>query len=230
MSLPFQIDDQSPRPRVVQNQKRRHSIRLEPVFWQALENLARDQGKRLGKLIDELAESYGGRNFASHLRVFALISLQRALARQALGGSADDLYRLVEHAPAPGLILSRNRSIIGFNQAFLQWLGSPDAALIGAALNDLLQVRTAGSFNVNWDDLVTGRRERLDAKVLHIQPGQARAAQARILGLRSRETGSFHAVLWLTARPKQDARLANSRMVAARNPEENQPSGKITRS
>jgi predicted DNA-binding ribbon-helix-helix protein len=204
MPLPFKLDDQAPQPRVVQNQKRRHSIRLEPVFWQALENLARDQGKRLGKFIDEIASAYQGRNFASHLRVFTVISLQRSLARQALGGKADDLYRLVEYAPAPGLILSRNRSIIGFNQAFVHWLGVGNSPLIGAELTDVFQVRTAGSLGVLWDDLVTGRIEHLDAKVLHIRPGQARAAQARVLGLRSVERSSFHGVLWLIARPKQE--------------------------
>lgn len=208
MPLPFRLDDQVPQPRVVQNQKRRHSIRLEPAFWQALENLARDQGKRLGKFIDEIASTYRGRNFASHLRVFTLISLQQSLARQALGGEADDLYRLVEYAPAPGLILSRNRSIIGFNQAFIRWLGSGESPLIGAELTEVLQVRTAGSLALLWDDLVTGRIEHLDVKVLHVRPGQARAAQARILGLRSEERSSFHGVLWLIARPKQEHRTS----------------------
>ncbi len=42
---------QTPKPRIVQYQNRRYSIRLEPVFWQTLDSLAEREGIRLGSFI-----------------------------------------------------------------------------------------------------------------------------------------------------------------------------------
>jgi len=65
--------EQAPKPRIVQYNNRRYSIRLEPVFWRALETLAERNQMRLGKFIAELEETYQGKNFSSFLRVFSML-------------------------------------------------------------------------------------------------------------------------------------------------------------
>ena len=42
---------ESPKPRIVQYRNRRYSVRLEPVFWHALERLAEQSDMRLGRYI-----------------------------------------------------------------------------------------------------------------------------------------------------------------------------------
>ena len=67
LSSPY--DSQSPRPRILQFNKRRYSIRLEPIFWRVLEDLSQRRSMRLGQFVAELEQSYRGRNFSSFLRV-----------------------------------------------------------------------------------------------------------------------------------------------------------------
>ena len=77
-------NNQSPKPRIVQYQNRRFSVRLEPVYWQALERLADRATMRLGQLIARLAAGYPGGNFSSFLA-----RLLYAGGRAAPGAASD---------------------------------------------------------------------------------------------------------------------------------------------
>ena len=98
---------QAPKPRVVQHQHRRYSIRLEAVFWKFLDYLAARQGVRLGRYIAGLAASYGGNNLSSYLRVVCMLEAERSVAEAALDPTRDSLLALVRDCPSPGVIISR---------------------------------------------------------------------------------------------------------------------------
>lgn len=196
---------QSPKPRIVQYRNRRYSIRLEPVFWQALEGLAERQGLRLGRFIAELSERYDGNNFASHLRVLSMVESERALAHASLQASRDSILDLVLACASPGLVLSRFRTILSHNESFLNWLGSPERSLAGADLTSVIQVRTRRPLNDVWLDMVAGKLASVDANVLHVEPGRVIAAAAKLLALHSREGEDFYAVMWLSATRKPTA-------------------------
>ncbi len=193
---------QTPKPRIVQYQNRRYSIRLEPVFWQALESLAGHEGMRLGRFIAELAARYDGNNFASHLRVISMVESERALAQASLLPTQDNILGVVRACASPGLVLSRYRTILAHNDGFLEWLGAPEESLAGADLTSVIQVRTRRPLNDLWLDMVAGNIANAEANVLHVEPGRVIAAAAKLLGLHPRDGEGFYAVMWLSATRK----------------------------
>lgn len=193
---------QAPKPRIVQYKNRRYSIRLEPVFWQALESLAEHEGMRLGRFIAELAEHYVGNNFASHLRVVSMVESERALAQASLLPAQDNILDVVRACASPGLVLSRYRTILAHNDSFVEWLGTPAESLAGANLTTVIQVRTQRPLNDLWLDMVAGNLASADANVLHVEPGRVIAAAAKLLGLHPRDGDGFYAVMWLSAARK----------------------------
>jgi predicted DNA-binding ribbon-helix-helix protein len=205
------IAAQAPKPRVVQHDRRRYSIRLESVFWKFLDDLARRRGLRLGRYIAGLASAYRGNNLSSYLRVVCMLESGRAIAEARLEPSRDSLMDLIRDCPSPGLVVSRDRTIIAYNHAFAQWLGPGPEMLAGAELTDAIQVRTARSFNEIWADMVYGAQPTIKAHVLHVRPGRVRAAQATIVPLHAAD--EFHAVVWLEvkqARGAEPARTASA--------------------
>ncbi len=189
--------NQSPKPRIVQYRNRRYSVRLEPIYWRALENLAKQQNQRLGRFVAELAEGHNGGNFSSYLRVYCMLEAERALASEYLGPTHGSLMDVVAACPSPGVILSRYRTIIGLNRAFEDWLGPTEVPVTGASLTTLIQVRTKGSLNDVWEGLTSGAETQAEARVLYVAPGRVNAAQAKFLALRSADGEQFYAVMWL---------------------------------
>jgi predicted DNA-binding ribbon-helix-helix protein len=205
ITAPSALLNQTPKPRIVQYRNKRYSVRLEPIYWQTLEVLADRQRMRLGRFVAELANSYDGPNFSSFLRVFCMLEGEQALARETLGPTHHGLLDVVTNCPNPGLILSRYRTVIAYNNAFGEWLGPANIAVIGAELTTLVQVRTRRSLNDVWQDLVSGREPRADAKLLYVAPGRVNAAQATILALRSQAHQEFYAVMWLSLQSRRAA-------------------------
>ena len=199
---------QALKPRVVQHRGRRYSIRLEAAFWKFLEYLAQRQGVRLGRYIAGLAAAYGGNNLSSYLRVVCMLEAARNVAEAVLDPTRDSLLALVRDCPSPGLIVSRDRTILGYNAAFAQWLGSGPRILAGSELSEVLQIRTARSLNDIWTDMITGEQGSIRAHVLRVSPGRVSAAQATIVPLRSDDDEGFYAVLWLEAKRPGSAKPA----------------------
>ncbi len=206
---PKSFGNQAPKPRIVQYRNKRYSVRLEPIYWQTLEILADRNRLRLGRFVAELAERYEGPNFSSYLRVFCMLEGEQALARETLGPTHHGLLDVVTNCPNPGLILSRYRTVIAYNNTFGEWLGPTDVAVIGAELTNLVQVRTRRSLTEVWQDLVGGREAKAEAKLLYVAPGRVNAAQATILALRSQTYQEFYAVMWLSLQAKRPALAGN---------------------
>ncbi len=189
---------EAPKPRIVQYRNRRFSVRLEPVFWRALDVLADRAGIRLGRYIFQLYERSQGGNFSSFLRSHCMLRNEERLAEYSLVAEQGNLMDVLRAAPAPGLILSRYRSIIGTNASFLEWLGPTDVSLTGVNLTSLIQVRTREPLNEVWQHLLSGKFNSVDARVLYVAPGRVNAAQASFVALHSREREEFYALMWLS--------------------------------
>jgi len=194
---PMSLRHQAPKPRIVQHQNRRYSVRLEPVFWLALERMAARDNVRLGQLIGNLAGGYSGRNFSSFLRVFCMLEAERELAGIELGAANPGLVEVVLASPSPGLLLSERRTIIEANKAFLDWLGPTEQEIKGAEVTSIIQVRTNPTLNEAWKLLLSGERNRLDAKILHVTPGRVNAAQGVMISLLGDTTAKSYTVMWL---------------------------------
>lgn len=60
------------RPRVVWVGNRRTSLRLEPEFWSALEEIAARRGLGLSTVLHEIERRHGRKRFSSRVRIEAL--------------------------------------------------------------------------------------------------------------------------------------------------------------
>jgi predicted DNA-binding ribbon-helix-helix protein len=213
----YEVAAQVPRPRIVQHNKRRYSIRLESVFWQFLEFLSERRGIRLGRFVAELADGYRGHNLSSYLRVVCMIEAERGVARAQLDPRRDSLLGLVQACPNPGVVISQTRKIIAYNDGFSEWLGTEGERLAGLDLAAALQVRTNRPLAEVWSDLLAGRRPSFQAQVLHLSAGPVKATQATVVPLRSHGGDTqggdtqggdslggeeFYAVMWLLTAPK----------------------------
>ncbi len=206
---------QEPKPRVVQFNNRRFSIRLEPIFWQALEQQAEKSNMRLGRYVGELAEEFKGHNFSSYLRVLCMLDSERTRAQANLRSGRTSILDLVLTAFEPGLLLSRYRTIISYNAGFRDWLGRDYRPAAGSELTSVIQVRTRRPLNDIWLELIAGTIISADVNILHVQPGRVLAAPARFVRVPAQEEAEFYAVLWISTARRQGVVAPPRGVVAA---------------
>lgn len=206
--LPANFADQTPKPRVVQHNKKRYSIRLEPVFWRALEHLAEHRKMRLGKFIGQLEDIYQGQNFSSFLRVFCMVEAEKALADSLLRPEQDTIEPLLEASPSPAALLADDMTIVSCNDAFYDWLGEEKLYLEGSSVTKYFQIRTKGNLQEAWRTLMDDSASRLEARILRVVPGRVTTAHARIVRTHGIRKDAAFAVIWIISAP----RLAASRL------------------
>lgn len=85
-------------PRTVNLPNRRTSMRLEPFFWDALEEIARREGRSVGDLCAEIDARRGRDNLTSAVRVFVTAYFRAAATEEghalARHGDLPDRARL----------------------------------------------------------------------------------------------------------------------------------------
>lgn len=102
----------------------RRGISLEPVFWTALDEIARDEKLTLGALVAKIAEGAGeeSKNLSSDIRAFLMRRIGEDRKRLMAFMSLPKITRLVQACPAPCFVLSIERRILVYNQAFVGFL------------------------------------------------------------------------------------------------------------
>ena len=191
------IFHEEPKPRIVQFNKRRYSVRLESAFWRKLEGAAQARGQRLGRLVAELADGYDGRNFSSYLRVFCMAEAERAVARADLLVTGNGLVDALAACPAPGLLLNQGRVVLAINDAFSEWLGEGHPPLVEAQFNTFFQLRAVRGEQEVWQALADGRIGVARAQLVYLAPGRVSAVQARILALHAGRRRQHYYLIWL---------------------------------
>ncbi len=186
-----------PKPRIVQFNKRRDSVRLESAFWRTLEGAAQARGLRLGRLVAELATGYDGRNFSSYLRVFCMAEAERAAARADLLVAGNSLVDALAACPAPGLLLNQGRVVLAINDAFSDWLGEGHPPLIEAQFNAFFQLRAVRGGQEVWQALADGRIGVARTQLVYLAPGRVSAVQARMLALHAGRRRQHYYLIWL---------------------------------
>ena len=210
----FLFAEQPAVPRIVQYRQRRYSLRMEKIFWQFLEQIARDHNTKLGRLVAALAESATGKNLTSHIRAFCMFQAEQMVARLATAAGRAHVATLVGSCPAPGLVLSRDRRIVLVNEALSAWLGESHPVLVGAELTGIFQVRTQRPLNEIWAGMVSGAVPRCQAKFVYVAPGRVLAAEARLMGYHSRRREGFACIAWLAPPGMMPTRRASAAVQA----------------
>jgi predicted DNA-binding ribbon-helix-helix protein len=183
--------------RVLQHKKRRHSVRLESVFWRSLERAAAERGIRLSRLVAELAANEQGNSLSSYLRSFCMLEAERRLLTENSSAPGGGVADAVASCPNPGFILSHQGVILYHNEALARWLGPDHQHLIGSLLGDVFRVSSQRPLREIWCDLSTGRVASAQLYIVYVLPGRAVAAQARLVPIRASSGDKFNCVAWL---------------------------------
>jgi predicted DNA-binding ribbon-helix-helix protein len=179
-----------PRQRVLQVDRKRYSVRLEDSYWHILEDLARDQGVKLSRLVDEVAKEVKGESgLAAALRLRCLSALadkkgddQAPADRRSVGGGVygASLENLISANPAPSLLLAEDGRILLANEAFQHWSGVKSESLIGQPYDWFFQLRLAAPLAEIIDGLARGREDFQHGRISYIAPGRVVVANGRV--------------------------------------------------
>lgn len=200
--LPVNFADQAPKARIVQYNKKRYSIRLEPVFWRALEAVASEHELKVGKFIGKLETIYEGPNFSSFLRVFCMVSAERQLASAEVDTHKDTLVSIINASPSPAALIAQDMTIVSSNNAFYSWLGEDKHALEGTTINKLFQLRTKGLLKDSLSELLSLQINHIDARIIRMIPGKVITAQARMVRASLFNHKKQYLVIWIASAPR----------------------------
>lgn len=183
------METSAAKQRILQADGRRYSLKLEPAFWSALAEAARERGVKLGRLVADLAaQGPRGANLASQLRLFCLAEASRlhqeaeeAARRAGLSLGSTDVDTLVEICPAPCLIMARDRRILRVNTGFGGWYGSAYVNLPGKALDHFFKLRMDMGYEALVAAFGAGQINASRAHLLYVAPGRVVSSPARLM-------------------------------------------------
>jgi predicted DNA-binding ribbon-helix-helix protein len=191
----FDLKPLPPELKVVQFNKRRYALRLEPIFWQGLEKMAATKHWSLGKLVAEAALGNHGLNLSSYLRMavahmWQAQSAQQQLSTPTASSTPTPLWDIVAHCPSPACIIADNRRIVLVNAALQAWLG-PNTPIIGALFDDVFVPRLTRSLAETLALMARGKLVKTQFQVMHAD----RAALASLQALRQND--HMFGLVWL---------------------------------
>lgn len=115
----------------------RRGIRLENIFWSTISAMAAARRQTIGDLVADTADLVpDGGNLASTLRVAAAGWLRERVAAVERAAAADNVYGIVHASPSPAFVLTADKRIVQYNQAFLNFL---QARLLATETADLMR-------------------------------------------------------------------------------------------
>lgn len=113
-------EDMTPVFRVVSTRKERHGIRLEKAYWNALRQAAAGGGRSVAEFVALSVERHPqARNLTSLLRVTILTWFRHRLSRLEELTSLHNVNSLVQASPSAAFVLTEDKRILYYNQAFL---------------------------------------------------------------------------------------------------------------
>jgi predicted DNA-binding ribbon-helix-helix protein len=112
-------DPEQIRFRILQRGKWRRAIKLEGIFWTALESIAARQGMKLTDYVQAFLDTRPGSNQTAELRTHAARWLHERLTatEERLNGFGPG--GMLQAVPLPGFIIGRGLGLIAFNADFL---------------------------------------------------------------------------------------------------------------
>lgn len=103
----------------------RRGIRLERLYWDQLNAIARQKNMKLNELIGTVAQTgEGGDNLTAALRLLVTRHLAGTARSQGSELGLRELVGLAAASPSPVLVLSADKKIMTYNQAFFAFLQS----------------------------------------------------------------------------------------------------------
>ncbi len=102
----------------------RKALRLEDVFWAALDDLAAERATSRNKVLDSIISDIGDAdtNASSHIRAYLARHMRTKAREQGAMLAADPMIALMQQAPIPSYAMSRDKRLLKVNREFLRLL------------------------------------------------------------------------------------------------------------
>ncbi len=145
--------------KVLQKAGRRVSIRLEDIYWDQLQELARTDSISLNSLVfrvvEELDEST---NRTSALRTYCLNRLRQELVLKSIQTGDTGLAAIITACPVPVMVLTPERRIAAYNPAFANEILSALATNQNGEKRTTLRLTFSRPFNLIVKQVVDNPR------------------------------------------------------------------------
>lgn len=141
-------EDQEYLSRIIQYKGKRTNIRLERVYWNILEEMARRHQLKLSVLINDLIlENEKQKNNTAYLRYRAVSWLNRSLykANEKLHLQKSEVRAILNATLMPAFIFSTNDDVSRYNKSFKTWL---DKHTLQSAELDKIRISFRRSFAI----------------------------------------------------------------------------------
>ncbi|MEM1400148.1 MAG: ribbon-helix-helix domain-containing protein [Pseudomonadota bacterium] len=185
------------KPRVVQWNHKRFSLRLEPIYWRALETQAARRSMGLNALVGRLANSPRQGSLASRLRTFCLTQAERQAAEGHISDRQRDLLDLFDHSPTAGAILAENGTVRRVNPSFTRRFAQDGTDFLGQSFLRAFRVQTSIPLSRIWDQFGEGRREPHGGRLAQISRGRVTTATVTLHPISARKPDRFNVVVWV---------------------------------
>ncbi|NNC36223.1 MAG: hypothetical protein HKO02_02105 [Hyphomonadaceae bacterium] len=161
-------------PRIIQFQGKRSCIRLEDVYWNILEDAAREKKLKFNELVHSYYhDPRGERNKTAFLRCQAVewLSGQVEAAHEQLHLKNSELHSILKVTVQPAFVFSKMQSVSRHNQGFHDWIKEHIGARAGAMDQSKLRVSFRRSYTALMDLLDENNGSILNEQVTILMPG-----------------------------------------------------------
>lgn len=161
-------------PRIIQFQGKRSCIRLEDVYWNILEDAARDKKLKFNELVHTFYhDPRGERNKTAYLRCQAVewLSGQVDSANEQLHLKNTELHSILKVTVQPAFVFSKLQSVSRHNQGFNDWIKGHIGARAATMDHSKLRVSFRRSYSALMNLLDDQGGSILDEQITILMPG-----------------------------------------------------------
>jgi len=174
--------------RIVQHRGRRYSLKLGADIWEILERSAQRRGKRLNRLIGEIAEACPpGANLSATLRSYCVDELklqvrdlEQKLRETSMTTQGISAASVADACPSPCFLLNAQSLVLKTNGAAQKWLSIDEATLRDKPIDRYMQIKVPVPLPQILEQFAAGRSNVFPARVICLRPGRLIMAKGNL--------------------------------------------------
>lgn len=190
------VDITRPEFRTLTTETGRTGVRLEKIFWDALNTLSAERGQKRSRFVTQIVEAANRAdiNASGAIRSTTVELLLQEVERLKPLGQPNTLISLLQAGPAPAFALDQRKRLVQSNPEFLRYLRSVAGSIGGAPAADAAQLSIERPLDELFREVGAGqvtecgisircgnRDRRTRARILMVPPAPAIALVGYIL-------------------------------------------------
>ena len=186
----------TPEFRTLTTKTGRTGVRLERIFWEALERLSGRAGQRRSRFVADLVDAANEAqiNATGAIRSTTVDMLLQELEALLPLARTNYLIGLLQASPAPAFALDREKRLIQSNPEFLRYMRTANGTIPGGGINDGAQLSIDRPLASLFSELGPGettecgisirfgnRERRTSARIVMVPPAPVRVLVGYVL-------------------------------------------------